>query len=208
MSNPGPAKTLAPDAGTWAKAARWPFVGLGVVSVALALSACGTSSPTSAASTTTPSAAVAKTEAVLGVAHTALGSILVDSQGRTVYLFASDTSDHSNCTGPCLQYWPIVAAPSTTPSQVTGVSGTIGQITRNDGTKQLTVNGLPLYTYAGDTSSGMTTGQGKNLSGGLWWVVSPNGNAIKTSGAAGSPTPSPSPSSSTTSSRAGGGGWG
>ena len=66
-------------------------------------------------------------------------------------------------------------APAGTPTDGSGVTAQLGSITRSDGTKQLTVGGWPVYTYAGDSSSGMANGQGKNLSGGLWWVLSASG---------------------------------
>ena len=178
---------------------------------AFTLSACGASStatsgtaPASAAApaaSTTPSA----TGAVLASASTALGTILVDGQGRTVYLFAADSPGHSSCTGTCLQYWPIVPAPASLPGSLAGVTAQLGVLTRPDGSKQLTVGGWPVYTYAGDTAPGSTSGEGKNLSGGLWWVLSAGGSPVKTSSAPNvSPTPSGSPSTSKSS---GGGGW-
>lgn len=62
------------------------------------------------------------------------------------------------------------------------MTGTLGSITRTDGTRQLTIDGLPLYTYAGDSKPGSTAGQGVNGSGGLWWAVSPAGTAITSRG--------------------------
>jgi predicted lipoprotein with Yx(FWY)xxD motif len=62
----------------------------------------------------------------------------------------------------------------------------LGTTTRDDGSMQVTYNGHPLYTYVSDTSAGATNGQGVNLNGGLWWVVSPGGSAITGS----SPSPS------------------
>jgi hypothetical protein len=53
---------------------------------------------------------------------------------------------------------------------------------RSDGSTQLTVDGWPMYTYAGDSKPGQATGQGKNLSGGLWWVIAPSGKWIKDTG--------------------------
>jgi predicted lipoprotein with Yx(FWY)xxD motif len=72
------------------------------------------------------------------------------------------------------------------------VKGTLGVITRSDGSKQATWNGHPLYTYAGDTAPGMAKGNGKNLSGGVWHDIVLSGTAA----------PAASPSSS------GGGGYG
>jgi predicted lipoprotein with Yx(FWY)xxD motif len=57
------------------------------------------------------------------------------------------------------------------------VTGTIGTITRSDGTKQVTLDGRPLYTYSGDTGAGTVTGQGVK---GIWWAVSPSGAEVTT----------------------------
>ena len=183
---------------------RWPLIAVGLAAVGLAVAACGSSSSPSTASNAAPSANQAQSSAVLSSATSPLGSILVDSQGRTVYMFAADTPGHSACTGSCLTYWPLVPAPATVPTKVSGVSAKIGAITRADGTRQLTVNGWPVYTYAADTSPGMTSGQGVNASGGLWWVLSPAGAVIKATGTSSTPSQSSSSSASTS----GGGGWG
>jgi predicted lipoprotein with Yx(FWY)xxD motif len=111
----------------------------------------------------------------IGTVSASIGTVLTDSAGKTLYRFALDSPGKSACTGSCLQYWPIVAAPATLPSSVAGVSAALGSITRADGTKQLTVAGYPMYTYVGDKDAGTTAGQGLNLSGGLWWAVSPDG---------------------------------
>jgi predicted lipoprotein with Yx(FWY)xxD motif len=129
----------------------------------------------------------------LGTSSSSLGQVLTDSAGKTIYRFAIDSPGHSACTGTCLQYWPPVPAPASLPSSVDGVTAKLGSITRPDGTKQLTVAGYPVYTYASDKAAGDTTGQGLNLSGGLWWVISPSGAEVTTS-----------PSAST----GGGGGYG
>lgn len=145
--------------------------------------------------------------ALLSVRPSDLGRILVDRSGRTVYRFAADDSAVSTCSGSCATYWPYVAAPATLPGRLPGVTGTLGASTRPDGKRQLTLDGRPLYTYVGDSAPGQTTGQGLNLSGGLWWVVAPDGTAITT--ASGSPTSSgSSPSGSATSGRTRGGNGG
>jgi predicted lipoprotein with Yx(FWY)xxD motif len=91
----------------------------------------------------------------------------------TLYQFAKDTKDTSNCTGQCATAWPPAAA-STAPAAPAGDSGTVGLITRPDGTKQVTYNGLPLYRYSKDTKQGDTAGQGV---GGAWKVVQPGNTA-------------------------------
>ena len=100
--------------------------------------------------------------------------VLTNSAGLTLYWFAPDTSTTSKCTGSCATYWPPVKGPATAGS---GVTGTLGVITRPDGTMQATYNGHPLYTYAGDSAPGQANGNGKNLSGGVWYEVTVSGAA-------------------------------
>jgi predicted lipoprotein with Yx(FWY)xxD motif len=109
------------------------------------------------------------------VSEKAIGSqqVLVDSQGMTLYWFAPDTSTKSNCSGSCATYWPPVKGPVTAGS---GVTGTLGTITRSDGTMQATYIGHPLYTYVGDKSPGQAKGNGLNLSGGLWYEMTVSGS--------------------------------
>lgn len=163
--------------------------------------ASSSTATTSASSSQTPAASSAAP--VLQTAHTALGTILTDSSGMTVYRFAPDTPGKSMCASTCLQYWPAVAAPATVTSSIAGISAPIGSFVRSDGTKQLTVGGYPVYTFVNDTKAGSTNGQGKNLSGGRWWVVSPSGADI-TAAAPGASTPA----SGGASSSSGGGGYG
>ena len=107
----------------------------------------------------------------------------------TLYAFAIDTPGHSNCSGSCAVYWPPVPGSDAPHGSVAAVNAKFGTIKRSDGSTQLTVDGYPMYTYAGDSAPGQANGQGKNLSGGLWWVVGPDGSWVKTTGGSSS-TPS------------------
>jgi predicted lipoprotein with Yx(FWY)xxD motif len=95
-------------------------------------------------------------------------NLLTDAKGLTLYWFAPDTSTKSACYGSCAAYWPPVTG---TPSAGAGVTGTLGVITRTDGTKQATYDGHPLYTYVGDSAPGTASGNNLNLNGGLWHEV-------------------------------------
>jgi len=150
------------------------------VGTAVLLTAAAVAAPLPAAAAgATGATAAAQSKTVVRVATSPVGSILTDAKGRTVYLFMSDKKGVSTCTGQCLTYWPPVAAPTGLPSTLPGISGKLGSITRPDtGTRQLTINGKPLYTYAGDTKPGMISGQGSNGGGALWWVVAPSGKKI------------------------------
>jgi predicted lipoprotein with Yx(FWY)xxD motif len=148
----------------------------------LALVACGgsyggggtASSQTSAAAGS--SAGSAATGVVLKTASTSLGTVVVTSAGKTVYAFDKDTKDSgkSACNAGCSGLWPAVTATSGSPT-ATGVSAKLGTITRSDGTKQITLDGRPLYTYSGDSGAGAVAGQGFM---GIWWVVTPAGAEI------------------------------
>lgn len=152
----------------------------------LALVACGPggsygssgSSSTAAGSSSagSSSAAVAATGVALKTASTSLGTVVVDSSGKTVYAFDKDTqnSGKSACNAGCSGLWPAVTTTSATPTGM-GVSGKLGTITRADGSKQITLDGRPLYTYAGDSGAGAVSGQGVK---GIWWAVTPAGAEI------------------------------
>ncbi len=148
---------------------------------AAALAACGSSSPSSsssppATSSSSPSSSSASSSSVvIGTRSTSIGTVLVNSEGHTLYWFALDTPTTSNCTGTCATYWPPVLGK---PKAASGTSlpKAFGTIKRSGGEVQATYDGHPLYTYASDTSAGMTSGNGLNLSGGLWWAMTPSGS--------------------------------
>jgi predicted lipoprotein with Yx(FWY)xxD motif len=155
------------------------------------LAACGSSSGTSAnTQTTTPATEAASgsgsvttsapgaTE--LKVSSSSLGNIVVDGEGRTLYVFTADNGTTTACTGGCAAAWPALVGTVTAGS---GVTGTIGEATQADGAKQVTLNGHLLYYYASDSAPGATTGQGV---GGKWFVVDGTGNAIKKTAASSS----------------------
>jgi predicted lipoprotein with Yx(FWY)xxD motif len=164
--------------------ARRPLVGAaGMLAAGLLLAACGggTGYGSVSSSSNSPKTTQAAQGAVGQSVHTGktdFGKVLVDSNGKTLYAFAADSPGKSNCTGSCLQYWPAAKA-SGTVSHSSDVTAKLASIKRSDGTTQLTVNGWPVYTYAADSGPGQATGQGENLSGGLWWVVAPSGTQIK-----------------------------
>jgi len=114
---------------------------------------------------------------------------VVNGQGMTVYRFDKDSNNPptSNCTGSCATYWPPVTAGSGAP-QAQGVAASVlGTITRPDGTKQLTLAGWPLYTYAGDHSASDANGQGLSAYGAKWWAVTQTGDRAGSS-SGGSPS--------------------
>jgi predicted lipoprotein with Yx(FWY)xxD motif len=179
----------------------------GLAALALTVSACASSgSSSSATAANTPAAGGNSSSAAPAAAggntvtEKTIGGqqVLVDSKGMTLYWFAIDTSTKSNCSGSCLTYWPPVKGPVTAGS---GVTGTLGTITGSDGTMQATYLGHPLYTYIGDKSPGQATGNGKNLSGGLWWEMTVSGSTP-------APAAASTASAKATATSGGGGGYG
>jgi predicted lipoprotein with Yx(FWY)xxD motif len=175
---------------------RW-WAPAGLAAVALTAAACGSSAPSgSPAGSSSSASAVASgpgsASSVLKTATVGGVTVLTNAKGFTLYWFVPDTSTTSHCTGSCARYWPPVKGPATAGS---GVTGTLGTITRPDGSTQVTYNGHPLYSYVGDTAPGQNRGNGLNLSGGVWHEVTVSGAAA----------PSASPSGS---SGGGGGGYG
>jgi predicted lipoprotein with Yx(FWY)xxD motif len=135
-----------------------------------------------------------------------LGTFLVDGQGKSLYVFAADTGNTSNCNGACAAAFPPFTANGTTPSAGSGVdAGMLSTTTRQDGTKQVTFSGHPIYSFTGDRNPGDTNGQGLNNFGGQWWLVTPSGMPITgTGGATPSGTTTTTPGRTTTTTTPGG----
>ncbi|WP_353650022.1 hypothetical protein ABLG96_03430 [Nakamurella sp. A5-74] len=163
---------------------------------ALALTGCGADTPAASstpavasttaagASMTGPPASSAGTATgpvTLKTASLSLGKILVDSAGKTLYVFDKDTanSGSSACVDKCATVWPALVA-GTDATTVDGVTGKVGTITGVDGSQQVTLDGRPLYYFAKDAAAGDVAGQGVM---GTWWVVGTDGVKITTSGA-------------------------
>ena len=111
-----------------------------------------------------------------------LGRILVDSRGRTLYLFERDRPGRSACTGTCAVYWPPLLTHSSPRSGGNAKQSLIGVTRRSNGTRQVTYAGHPLYLYLGDTGPGSTAGQDSHTFGAGWYVVSPAGRRIEKGG--------------------------
>jgi predicted lipoprotein with Yx(FWY)xxD motif len=102
------------------------------------------------------------------------GGRMSDANGATVYTFSGDKPGVSNCTGACAKTWLPVRSPGGKPQADTGLSqSALGSMQRPDGSQQVTLDGLPLYYYAGDGAPGAAAGQGKNDFGGTWTAVAP-----------------------------------
>jgi predicted lipoprotein with Yx(FWY)xxD motif len=158
--------------------------------IAMTLTACGgdeepaatpAPAPTEATGTPTPEPTEATDmptddPATVQAVGSDLGRILADAEGRTLYLFEADTDGISTCYEDCAANWP----PLTVEGEPTAGDGAdrslLGTTERDDGSIQVTYADQPLYFFATDQATGDTNGQGI---GGVWFVVDPDGQAVK-----------------------------
>ncbi len=128
------------------------------------------------ASAAPPASAPAAGDTLVAVGDSDLGQILVDGEGKTLYLFTPDTEGESTCYDDCATAWPPLLAEG----EITVGEGlddsSFSTVARTDGTMQVKVGDWPLYYFAGDAAAGDTNGQGL---GEKWYVVSPAGEAIE-----------------------------
>jgi predicted lipoprotein with Yx(FWY)xxD motif len=148
---------------------------LGTVAVA----ACGSSGAYSGPSSTTPTthvnAAPGAAATTVTTGNTALGKVLVDSKGMTLYGLTTDSKGTSTCADACASVWPPLTIEGT--SLPAGLDAKLFSIvSRRDGTQQLEAGKWPLYRFAGDSAPGDTNGQGSEI----FFVVTPNGTLHKT----------------------------
>jgi predicted lipoprotein with Yx(FWY)xxD motif len=159
----------------------------------LLVSGCGTSSSTSSksststAATSTSSAATAAAVTISTKTLPGLGSVLVNAQGHTLYVFAPDKAKKVTCVDGCATVWPPVALSS---GQKPVVSGAVkASLVSSDpnpaGGRTVTYAGWPLYTYVADTAAGAARGQAVTLNGGVWDVIAPSGKVITTKASTG-----------------------
>jgi predicted lipoprotein with Yx(FWY)xxD motif len=151
--------------------------------VALAVAGCGGSGSTNTStSATAPQTSSGKAATVGLASEGSLGQTLVDSTGRTLYLFQKDSRDKSACAGACAASWPPLRD-SGKPVAGTGLNASLlGTIKRSDGKAQVTYNGHPLYLFSGDQAAGDTNGQGVNAFGASWFVLSASGSLVQGTG--------------------------
>ncbi|WP_216660609.1 hypothetical protein [Sphingobacterium prati] len=111
-----------------------------------------------------------KNKGVQITANSQFGSILTDENGKTLYFFSNDTKGSSTCSGNCLATWPVYYS-SEASTDVKIDKSLLGEIIREDGSKQSTFKGWPLYYYAGDSQSGQAKGDAVNK---IWYVAKPD----------------------------------
>ena len=111
-----------------------------------------------------------------------LGTVLVNSKGRTLYMFVPDKRKRVTCVSTCAVVWPPVKVAAG--AKILAKGEAKQKLLRSDrdpaGGNVVTYDGWPLYTYVSDSKPGMASGQALNLNGGLWYVLAPSGKVIKT----------------------------
>ena len=131
------------------------------------------------AATTSQSRNRNATGTLVGLKKTALGTILVDARGRTLYLFEKDRTGVSMCTGACATNWPPLTSHAA-PAAGKGVHQSLLRLTRSrNGARQVTYAGHPLYTFVGDKRGGQTAGEGLDVFGAEWYIVAANGHKVE-----------------------------
>jgi predicted lipoprotein with Yx(FWY)xxD motif len=137
----------------------------------------------------------------IGTANvTGVGTVLVNSQGRTLYLLTSEKGGKLTCTDAngCTKYWPDIELPPGVSAATPGTgaqASLLGTVKSATGSLYVTYGGWPLYTFAGDSSPGQAKGQGITSFGGTWYVLSAAGTPITMAaggGAAATTTPTTS----------------
>ncbi len=159
------------------------------------LAACGTPGVAGSAPSTSPAATVSATPSatptptptatptptptpppvtptVFVANNMALGTVLVNAQGRTLYYFVPERGGRVVCTGQCTNAWPPLFSASMAPTAGAALPGQLGVVARA-GSEQITYNHWPLYTFAGDGGPDQTNGQGVFGFGGKWFVATP-----------------------------------
>jgi predicted lipoprotein with Yx(FWY)xxD motif len=170
---------------------RFTLIAVAALGFGIAVAACGGSSSSSAAPASGTNASAgggaggygygggggssSASAVTLKTASSPLGSILVDQDGKTLYLFEADSKNKSNCSGGCLNLWPPIMANGKATAGSGVSAGMIGAAT---GSSQVTYAGHPLYWFSGDTKAGDTNGEGLDDFGGEWYAISPAGTAV------------------------------
>jgi predicted lipoprotein with Yx(FWY)xxD motif len=123
---------------------------------------------------------------IVKVGPSQLGRVLVDSHGKTLYIWAHDKTSKSTCNGDCASYWPPLLTKGQPKAIAGAISKLLGKSRRSDGRLQVTYAGHPLYYFALDTKAGQTKGEALTDFGGRWDPVSAVGKAVRKGGSASS----------------------
>lgn len=164
-----------------------------IAGAALLIAACGGYSTSGYGASTSPSTngrypgvagspsgtpAPPVTSATVNLRSTALGQILVDGRGRSLYLYEADKAGTSSCYGDCASVWPPLLT-SGAPVAGSGLNQSLlGTTTRKDGSVEVVYNGHPLYYFVSDKQAGDTTGQAISSFGADWFVLTAAGSQV------------------------------
>jgi predicted lipoprotein with Yx(FWY)xxD motif len=193
------------------KVSRKTALALGLVAVlgALVIAGCGGGGSSSSSGSETSGAGGGETvkasesggsAGTIGTAEVAgLGTVLVDSEGMTVYDFTVDKGTKSECYGGCEAAWPPVTTTGKPTAGAGAMSSALGTTKRKDGTLQVTYEGHPLYTYGDDQEPGEANGQEEE---GTWFVLDSKGAQVTGKASGGE-----SSGGGTTTTSTGGGGY-
>jgi predicted lipoprotein with Yx(FWY)xxD motif len=168
----------------------WLLTGGLALSTAVTVAACGSSSSSTASGSPSSSAPAASSSAASATISTksvhGVGTVLVNGQGRTLYMLTSEKSGKNTCTqaNGCTQAWPetLLTSGVTTAKAGSGVqSSLLGTVKDTSGNLEVTYNHWRLYTFAGDSGPGAAKGQGLTSFGGTWYVLNGSGDPVTAS---------------------------
>jgi predicted lipoprotein with Yx(FWY)xxD motif len=158
---------------------RFTTAFLCLVVFALVVAGCGGGSSNSNTATANENSGSTKGGGTVSATSiSGLGTVLVNSEGLTAYMFAKDNGTTSSCYGACAQGWPPVIAEGKPSAGESAMSAQLGTTRRKDGNMQVTYAGHPLYTYAGDTAPGEANGNESTAFGGKWSAMDEAGEAV------------------------------
>jgi predicted lipoprotein with Yx(FWY)xxD motif len=162
------------------------LAGVLALGAAATVAACS-SSPSSTAAGSSSSAAAAASVTISAKSIPEVGTVLVNEHGQTLYLLTSEKGGKKiTCTqaNGCTKVWPetLLTNGMTAAKAGSGVQPSLlGTIKDANGTLEVTYNGWPLYTFAGDSGPGVANGEGITKFGGTWYVLNASGNPVTSS---------------------------
>jgi predicted lipoprotein with Yx(FWY)xxD motif len=148
---------------------------------ALVIAGCGGGGGSSSSESTSSEAGGGSSGemTLTGAEVSGLGTVLVDSEGLTVYEFAKDKGTTSSCYGACAEGWPPVTASGKPTAGEGAMASQLGTTKRKDGTLQVTYAGHPLYTFVEDKKPGEATGNESTAFGGAWLALDEAGEGVE-----------------------------
>jgi predicted lipoprotein with Yx(FWY)xxD motif len=164
----------------------------GVLGVAALIAGCGGGSQTPSTTTTSSSGSAAKPSTSFSTADVSgVGTVVVDGNGRTVYILTSNGHNNVPCTDAsgCTGLWPDLPLPGGVAAAKAGTginASLLGTKKLSDGETYPTYRGWLMYEYTGESGSGQAKGQGIKSFGGTWYVLDASGNPVTSASGGGS----------------------